>query len=97
MSVSVVVNFQALPGKAEDLLALLVEGGEITRAADGCESMAVFQRQDDEHKFMFFEQWASIDAHHQNMAHNIVATGHLARIIPLIVGPPDNGVVELVG
>jgi hypothetical protein len=46
---------------------------------------------------MLFEQWASIDAHHENMAHNIVATGHLAKIIPLIVGPPDNGVVELVG
>ena len=45
---------------------------------------------------MFVEQWQSIETHHQNMADNIVATGHLARILPLLVGPPDNGVIRRV-
>lgn len=26
----------------------------------------------------------------------IVATGHLLRILPLIVGPPDNGVIHAI-
>jgi hypothetical protein len=45
---------------------------------------------------MFFERWTSIEAHHANMAQNIVASGHLAKLLPLLVGPPDNGVIELV-
>jgi hypothetical protein len=43
---------------------------------------------------MFLERWSSIDAHHQNMAVNIVASGQLALIMPLIVGPPNNGVIR---
>jgi len=96
MSVSVVVNFQALPDKAGELLPLLQQGRDISRAAAGCESFDLFQRQDDETKFMFVEQWSSIDTHHENMAQNIVASGHLGRILPLIVGPPENGVIRLV-
>ena len=96
MSVDVVINFQALPGCATELRALLSQGRDISRAADGCESFELYQRDDDEHKFMFLERWTSIESHHESMATNIVASGHLARIIPLIVGPPDNGVIRLV-
>jgi quinol monooxygenase YgiN len=96
MSVNVVVNFQALPDKARELLPLLRQGRDISRSAAGCESFDLFQRKDDESKFMFVEQWASIDAHHENMAQNVVASGHLGRILPLFVGPPDNGVIELI-
>ena len=96
MPVDVVINFQALPGRATELRALLSQGRDISRAADGCESFELYQREDDEHKFMFLERWTSIEAHHENMANNIVASGHLARIIPLIVGPPDNGVIRLI-
>ena len=67
MSVDVVINFQALPGCATELRALLSQGRDISRAADGCESFALYQRDDDEHKFMFLERWTSIDAHHENM------------------------------
>jgi len=97
MSVHVVVNFHALPGRAAELLPLLVEGADLSRRAAGCESFQLFQRQDDEHKFMFFERWASIAAHHENMAANILASGHMQKILPLIVGPPDNGVIVPVG
>ncbi len=96
MPVDVVINFQALAGHADELLVLLIEGRDLSRAADGCETFELFQRDDDPHKFMFLERWSSIEAHHQNMAVNIVASGHLARILPLIVGPPDNGVIRQV-
>ena len=96
MSVNVVINFQALPGNAAELLPLLQEGRDISRAAEGCISFDLFQRQDDENKFMFLERWSCVEAHHRNMADNIVATGHLMRLLPLIVGPPDNGIIQLV-
>jgi quinol monooxygenase YgiN len=96
VSVNVVVNFQASDGNSERLLPLLREGRDLSRRADGCELFDVFQRRDDPHRFMFFERWTSIEAHHANMAQNIVASGHLAKLLPLLVGPPDNGVIELV-
>jgi heme oxygenase (mycobilin-producing) len=96
VSVNVVVNFQASDGNAESLLPLLREGRDLSRKAEGCEAFDLFQRQDDPHKFMFIERWTSIDAHHANMAANIVASGHLAKMLPLLVGPPDNGVIETV-
>jgi hypothetical protein len=55
VSVKVVISFQALPGKAAELLPLLKDGRDISRAAEGCESFELFQRQDDENKFMFLE------------------------------------------
>lgn len=96
MSVNLVVTFQASEGNAERLLPLLREGRDLSRQAEGCEVFDLFQRQDDPHKFMFIERWTSIEAHHANMAQNIVASGHLAKLLPLLVGPPDNGVIESV-
>ena len=96
MSVTIVVNFQASEGNAEELLALLQQGRDFSRKADGCESFDVFQRQDDPNKFMFLEQWNSLEAHHENVAKNVVASGHLDKIKALLTGPPDNGVVEAV-
>ena len=96
MSVDVVVNFHALPGKADELLLLLRRGRAISETASGCESFRLFQREDDEHKFMFIERWASIEAHHANMVENVVGSGHFGKILPLLIGPPDNGVIRLV-
>ena len=45
---------------------------------------------------MILERWSSIEAHHRDMASDIVASGHLAGILLLIVGPLDNGVIGLV-
>lgn len=94
MSVQVVVNFHATDGNAQPLLALLQEGRGRSIAADGCEAFELFQRGDDPNKFMFSERWRTIEDHHANMARNIVATGHFAKILALLVGPPDNGVIE---
>jgi quinol monooxygenase YgiN len=96
MSVDVVINFQALPGHAAELRDLLTEGRNLSRAAPGCESVELYQREDDENKFMFLERWDSIESHHESMASNIVASGHLARILPLVAGPPDNGVIHVI-
>jgi hypothetical protein len=45
---------------------------------------------------MFLERWDSLEAHHRNMQENIVASGHLAKMFPLLDGPIDNGVISIV-
>jgi len=95
VSVHVVVNLHASDGNAEHLAPLLLEGRDLSRRAEGCEAFELFRRRDDPNRFMFLEQWASLEAHHANMAQNIVATGHLAKMMPFMTGPPDNGVIEL--
>ena len=94
MSVDIVVNFIASEGNAERLATLLREGRDINRKAEGCESFDLYQRHDDPYRFMFVERWASIEAHHAIMEHSIVTSGHFAKMIPLMTGPPDNGVIE---
>jgi len=96
MSVTIVVNFQASEGNSTKLAALLQQGRDFSRKAEGCESFEVFQRQDDPNKFMFLEQWVSLETHKENVAKNVVASGHLDKIKALLTGPPDNGVVEAV-
>jgi quinol monooxygenase YgiN len=44
MSIDLVVNFQASEGNDQDLLQLLTEGRDISRAAKGCEAFELFQR-----------------------------------------------------
>jgi quinol monooxygenase YgiN len=96
MSVTIVVNFQAAEGNAAKLMALLQQGRDFSRKAEGCESFEVYQRQDDPNKYMFLEQWTSLEAHQENVTRNVVESGHLDKIKALLTEPPDNGVVEAV-
>lgn len=96
MSVTIVVNFQASEGHAAKLSALLEQGRDFSRNAEGCESFEMYQRQNEPNKFMFLERWASLEAHEENVAKNVVASGHLDKIKALLAGPPDNGVIQAV-
>lgn len=96
VSVTYVVNLQASEGNAEKLLSLLQQGRDFSRKAEGCESFEVFKRKDDPHKLMLLERWTSLEAHQENMAKNVVASGHFEKIQPLLAGPSDNGVIEAV-
>jgi quinol monooxygenase YgiN len=94
MSVMVIVTFHAAEGNADALLPLLQAGRDVSRAAEGCEAFDLYRREDDTNTFTFLERWSSIDAHHENMRRNIVETGHLAKLLPLLDRPIDNGVLR---
>jgi heme oxygenase (mycobilin-producing) len=96
VSVAVIAQFKASEGNAEAVMALLQEGRDFSLKADGCEAFAVYQREDDLQRFVFVERWASIEAHHANMETNVVATGHLAKIQPLLSEPPESGAYQAV-
>ena len=96
VSVMVVINFHASEGNSGGVLALLQEGRDVSRVAEGCEAFDLYQRKDDPARFMFVERWSSLDADHASMAKNIVDTGHLAKLLPLLDAPIDSGVIEAV-
>ncbi len=96
MSVTIVVNFRASEGNAAKLAALLQQGCDFSRKAEGSESFDLFQRQNDPNKFMFMQQWASLEAHKQHVADNVVESGHLDKIKAVLAAPPDNSVLEAV-
>jgi quinol monooxygenase YgiN len=92
MSIDIIVSFEAIPGRAAELLAVLGESRDLSRHAHGCESFELYQRADDENRFMFIERWESEQAEGENMA-AMFSSGQIHKILPLIVGAPDKAVI----
>jgi quinol monooxygenase YgiN len=61
---TLVVSFQARPGKEAELRALLTGMLAPTRQEAGCINYDLHTSPDDPAKFLFYENWAS-KAHHQ--------------------------------
>ena len=89
MSVTVFYDFQAAPGRAEELLALLRAGRDFGLTVPGCEDYEVHQSETDPHRLMMVERWASPQAHRAHFEQNVVASGVLEQATALMVRPPD--------
>ena len=63
-AVTVTARFRALPGRAEDLVPLLVQLAEHSRREGGCVDYGYFRQSED---FTSIEHWASAEA---EAAHN---------------------------
>jgi quinol monooxygenase YgiN len=96
MSVSVIVRFHAAEGKAELLRALLQEGRDFSLRAEGCEAFDVYQNHDAPNKLVMVEHWTSLEAHDANFDKNVKGSGHLSKIVPLLVEPIQSGVYSAV-
>ncbi len=79
--VTLVFYATAKEGKAQEFHDLAVRVAEVTQAEHkGCLTYVVYQRQDNPHEFVFYEQWhdhAALDAH---LAH-----------LQAVFGPPAPG------
>jgi quinol monooxygenase YgiN len=89
MSVTLIYNLQAISGKADALLELLQQGRDFGLTVTGCEAYELHQNQDDPHKFVMIEQWASVEAQQDHFKRNVMDTGMLDQVMPLLVAPPD--------
>lgn len=89
MSVTVFFNFQAAPGNAGELLALLRQGRDFGLTVPGCEAYEIQQGKDDQHRFMMVERWASPAEHQEHFEKNVLASGVLDRATALMVQPPE--------
>ena len=87
MSVTVIYSFEAAPGKADDLLAILRQGREFSATVEGCEGFEVYQGDDDPHRFVMVERWASVDAHQEHFETNVRASGVLDAAQALMTAP----------
>jgi quinol monooxygenase YgiN len=87
MSVAVIYSFQATPGKAGDLLALLLQGRDFAATVEGFETFDVYQGKDDPHLFVMVERWTSKETHQAHFERNVKASGVLAMAEALMVEP----------
>jgi quinol monooxygenase YgiN len=81
MSITHVTEFHAAPGQESTLIALLIEGRNRMRAADGCESFDLYRGQDDDLAFSFVQCWVSAEAHDAAFGERIAQTGHLEKVL----------------
>ena len=87
MSVTVIYSFEAVPGKADELLTLLQQGREFAASVEGFEGFDVHQGDDDPHRFVMVERWASVEAHQAHFEQNVKAPGVLDRAEALTPAP----------
>ena len=87
MSVTIVYNFQAVPGAAGALLDLLQRGRDFALTVDGCEAFEVYQGKDDSHEFVMIERWTSVEAHQAHFEKNVKASGVLDRVEAFLTAP----------
>lgn len=88
MSLRVVAVLPAKSDRVDEVREILKSLIEPTRAESGCITYELLQNNADPAEFTFVEEWvsdAALDAHLQT-AH--IQTG-LAKLTPLLVGPPD--------
>jgi quinol monooxygenase YgiN len=81
MSVTIITNLHAAPGRDDELAALLTTGRDRMRDAEGCESFELLRDEGDTCSMAFVQQWASDGAHDRAFAERIVATGHLEKVL----------------
>jgi quinol monooxygenase YgiN len=87
MSVTAIYSFEAAPGKADELLAILQQGREFAASVEGFEAYDVYQGNDDPHRFVMVERWTSVDAHQAHFEKNVKASGVLDSAEALMTAP----------
>jgi quinol monooxygenase YgiN len=63
VSVSRIGEVQAKEGLTEDLREFLISIMPMIKSSEGCESVHLYQNQDDPSKFMVIEVWGSVGSH----------------------------------
>lgn len=86
MSVTAFFPFQAAPGNADKLLALLLQRRD--EAVPGREAYEIHQGVDDPHQLMMVERWTTREAHQADFEKNVLASGMLDTVMALMTGPP---------
>jgi quinol monooxygenase YgiN len=94
MSISRIGEMQARTESTEKLRDFLISILPIIKASRGCESVQLYQSQEDPSKFIMIEVWESIESH-QASVRNIPAE-KLGEIRPLLATSPSGSYFRLV-
>ena len=94
MSVVRIGSTQARPELAQELRDFLITIIPLIKSSQGCESVQLYQSQNDPTKFTIIEVWDSIESHQASIK-NIPAE-KLSEIRPLLGSAPSGVYFEMV-
>jgi len=94
MSVSRIGEVRAKPGLTEELRNFLISIMPTIRSSDGCESVCLYQSQEDPTKFVMIETWDRIESHQLSVKN--IPPEKLGEIRPLLDSAAGGAYFELV-
>ena len=94
MSISRIGETQAKPETTEALRDFLSSIMPMIKASQGCESVTLYQSQDDPTKFTMIEVWDSIESHQASVKN--IPPKMLAEIRPLLASAPTGSYFDSV-
>ena len=94
MSVNRIGETQAKPETTEALRDFLISIMPGIKSSQGCQSVQLYQNQDDPTKFTMIEIWDSVESHQASVRN--IPPEMLAEIRPLLASAPSGGYYGLV-
>ena len=89
MSISRIGEMQAKPDSIETLRDFLLSIIPMIESSRGCESVTLYQSQDEPSKFLMIEMWDSIESHQSSVKN--IPQEKLSEIRPLLATSPSGG------
>ena len=94
MSVSRIGEVQAKPELIEELRDFLISIMPGIKSSEGCESVQLYQSQDDPSRFMMIEVWDSAESHQASVKN--IPLEKLSEIRPLLATSPSGSYFNLI-
>ena len=94
MSVSRIGEVQAKPESVEQLRDFLSSIMPGIKASQGCESVQLYQSEEDPSKFLMIEVWDSVESHQASVKN--IAPEKLGEIRPLLATSPRGSYFKLI-
>lgn len=85
---------QAKPELTEDLREFLLSIMPMIKSSEGCESVQLFQSQDEPSKFIMIEVWDEVESHQASVKN--IPPEKLGEIRPLLATSPSGNYYRLV-
>jgi len=94
MSIARIGEFTGRAGQTEDLKDFLFSIMPMIKSSAGCESVQLYQNQDDPTRFTMIEIWDSVESHLASVKN--IPPEKLAEIRPLLGSAPSGAYYEMV-
>ena len=94
MGISRIGEVQANEGSTQALRDFLISILPMIKSSKGCQSVQLYQSQDDPSRFMMVEVWDSVESHQASVKN--IPPGKLSEIRPLLAGSPRGSYYGLV-
>ena len=94
MSVSRIGEVQAREGLVDELKEFLLSIMPGIKSSEGCDSVQLYQSQEDPSRFMMIEVWDSVESHQASVKN--IPSEKLGEIQPLLASRPSGSYYRLI-